>query len=70
MSTLPFQIFLDFGDEALVEPFNKKHCCDPCLEVMLPEDGQKFFVFVLESARILHMIDSARLGHMSVCVAT
>ena len=33
------QIFLDFRDEALVEPFSDQHCRDPCIQVMLPEDG-------------------------------
>jgi hypothetical protein len=37
---------------------------------MLPEDGQKFFVFVLESVGILRMVNNARLDHMSGCVAT
>jgi hypothetical protein len=63
------EIFLDFRDESFVETFSEQHCRDPCLEVMLPEDGQNFFVFVLESTRILLTV-SARPEHMSGCVAT
>jgi len=43
MVTLPSPIFLDFGDEALMEPFSEQHFRDPCFEVMLAEDVQFFF---------------------------
>ena len=54
----------------LVEPFSEQHYRDQRFEVMLPEDGQIFFVcFCLESVRILRK-EKARLDHMSGCVAT
>ena len=36
---------------------------------MLPEDGQRFFVFVRESARICRTVNCASLDHMSGCAA-
>jgi hypothetical protein len=65
------QTFLDFRDEALMEPFSEQHCRNLCLVLCCQKTGRFFYfiLFFLENARILCTV-SARLYHMSGCVAT